>query len=78
VYRPDGYANRSKMVRCPHCGGMIGQEFTICPYCRHETRPMVYTPAVEMPHTEAAVFCIYCGAANKADARYCSSCGAQM
>ena len=42
VFRPDGYADRAQKVNCPNCGGLIGREFTICPYCHRSTETEQY------------------------------------
>ena len=77
VYRPNGFAARSKMINCPHCGGKISPEFIICPYCHHETRAETDTTDANVS-PENRIYCKKCGKANDEDAVFCKSCGAEL
>ena len=79
VFRPNGYADKAKRVQCPTCGGLIGPEFKICPYCGNST---THTPG---PATDRTIRveayqrrCTQCGEVNSADARFCKQCGTKM
>ena len=45
IFKPNGYADRSKRINCPNCGGLIGREFRICPYCHRQIAPNMMNPA---------------------------------
>lgn len=82
VFRPNGYAARARMVSCPNCGGLIDPGFTICPYCRRETRrataPSFVYAQPDSRSNGGICFCTNCGTRNEGNAFFCKDCGSRL
>ena len=78
MYKPNGYAARSNMVSCPHCGGRIGKEFIICPICRYEIGKAPASAANSAQPVRNGLYCTQCGTKNDAGALFCESCGKKL
>lgn len=50
------------MIRCPKCGGAIGQNTKFCPHCGYKIPEVKRCKQCESPLPENTSFCVICGA----------------
>lgn len=54
---------------CKHCGKLISDQATMCPYCSKDVQPIT---------EDKLVFCRYCGAKISEKATVCPQCGKRI